>query len=357
VHPVGEPVDLAASVETVSWGWLPGAGAPAALSVADGAVFTVDTVSQEGVMPDQGRDPVAFFGARGIAASAVLPDAIAIANSGIPCDPPRTGPHLVTGPVAVAGLVPGDVLEVAIVDLKPRCSYGLVSNRHGKGALPDRFPQPTPDGIPPVVTHLVRCHGSALVLVDEEDQATAWAAFPLAPSLGIIGVASAEATPMHSVPPRPSGGNLDLAFLGPGWRLFFAVQADGGLLFVGDPHFAQGDGELALTAVEGSLRATLRARKVTAVSRARLDCLRVAPVAESDRRLATIGLADTLDEAVRRASIAMIDLLVDEYGMPPSVALAYLSAAARLGVSQVVNGGVRGVHLIIDKTQLIRKAR
>jgi acetamidase/formamidase len=354
---------LPAAPGTVRWGLLPGAADPPTLTAPDGGVIVVDTVSQEGVMPDQGRDPVTFFGALGIGAANVLQDAIAIAESALVCDPPRTGPHLVTGPIAIDGIAPGDVLDVEILDLAPRCGYGLVSNRHGRGALPDLFPRPRNGRTPAVVTHLVTYEDGWLTLRGEgkcggqdEGKGTKgneWARLPFDPVLGIIGVAAEGPEPLHSVPPGAHGGNLDLAFLGPGWHLQLAARAPGGLLYVGDPHFAQGDGELALTAVEGSLRATLRVSRAARPSAARLACLRKAPVAESPGYLATIGLAGTLDEAVREASIAMISLLTEEYGMPAPVALSYLSAAARMNVTQVVNGGVRGVHLVVDKNHLI----
>ncbi len=51
------------------------------------------------------------------------------------------GPHVVTGPIAVEGAEPGDVLKVEVLDLAPRVPYGVITNRHFKGALPDEFPE------------------------------------------------------------------------------------------------------------------------------------------------------------------------------------------------------------------------
>ncbi|WOX15363.1 acetamidase/formamidase family protein [Streptomyces sp. N50] len=65
-------------------------------------------------------------------------------------------------------------------------------------------------------------------------------------------------SPVHSVPPGPHGGNIDVRHLGTGARLFLPVQVPQALFYVGDPHFSQGDGEVALTAFEAPLRATLR---------------------------------------------------------------------------------------------------
>ena len=82
--------------------------------------------------------------------------------------------------------------------------------------------------------------------------------FPLAPFLGTMGVAVAGEDRPHSVPPGAHGGNIDIKLLTEGSVLYLPVQVPGALAYVGDPHFAQGDGEVALTALEASLRATLR---------------------------------------------------------------------------------------------------
>ena len=83
-------------------------------------------------------------------------------------------------------------------------------------------------------------------------------AFPLAPFLGTMGVAVSGDERPHSVPPGSHGGNIDINLLVEGTVLYLPVQVPGAIAYVGDPHFAQGDGEVALTALEASLRATLR---------------------------------------------------------------------------------------------------
>ena len=80
-----------------------------------------------------------FFARFGVHARCVLADAIDIAASDLGRHPDR-GPHVVTGPVAVAGAQPGDMLAVTVVDLTRRADYGIVSARHGRGALPESFP-------------------------------------------------------------------------------------------------------------------------------------------------------------------------------------------------------------------------
>src|SRR5690606_5847719 len=106
------------------------------------------------------RDPVAYFGAKGVAKGDVLADAVAIAEGydRTPRDFDADGPHIVTGPVFVEGAQPGDVLKIETLEAVPRVPYGVVSSRHGKGALARTAEGEAPAGIslaevmPPVST-------------------------------------------------------------------------------------------------------------------------------------------------------------------------------------------------------------
>src|SRR4030088_203336 len=140
---------LPSTPTTVSWGWLPTAGTAPVLTVRSGETLTIGTVSHEGIVEDHGRDPRTFFGQFGVAAADVLRDAVDIAASYPARDPVGDAPHVVTGPVAVAGAQPGDVLKVEFLELTPRAPYGIISNRHGYGALPGELPPlPHPDFVP-----------------------------------------------------------------------------------------------------------------------------------------------------------------------------------------------------------------
>ena len=125
----------------VLWGRLPCATDEPVERVEPGTEVTFDTVSHEGILEDQGRDPEAFFAAYDV--EHVLSDAVAIAATDGSTHP-RTfgvdGPHVVSRPVHVAGARPGDLLAVTVLETLPRVPYGVISNRHGKGALPGEYP-------------------------------------------------------------------------------------------------------------------------------------------------------------------------------------------------------------------------
>ncbi len=320
------------------WGRLPCATDSPVMTVDPGDSVTIDTLSHEGILEDQGRDPRAFFGAEGVPPELVLADAVEVAASGPFRDGEADGPHIVSGPISVRGATPGDLLKITVLGTQRRVPYGVISNRHARGALPERFP-------------IGRTTVSVFAAVDEDGSGTLPIArgdgrrvrFPLAPFLGIMGVAVAGDTRAHSVPPGRHGGNIDINLLTAGSALYLPVQVDGALAYVGDPHFAQGDGEVALTAMEASLRVDLRFDLLS-----RHDALRefgdlVGPLAETSEYLIPTGMDADLDEAMRECVRAAVALLEARYGMEPHLAYAYLSAATDFDISQVVDL-VKGVH-------------
>ncbi|WP_243744810.1 acetamidase/formamidase family protein [Streptomyces hainanensis] len=349
LQPGEGPVDgdhyLPADPELVHWGLLPNARSEPVLTIRSGETVTLDTISHEGILGDQGRDPAAFFGAAGIPGTALLADAVALAASPREHDASTRGPHVVTGPVAVRGARPGDVLEAEVLSLRRRAPYGAISNRHGRGALPAEYPEP-PATVHSVVA-TVGDDGRGRLPVGDGRHLS----FRLRPFLGIMGVAPATEADVHSVPPGRHGGNLDVRHLLAGSRLFLPVQVPDALFYAGDPHFSQGDGEVALTAFEAPLRATLRVTLHSGPDARALAARLRAPYAETADEVIVLGLDADLDEAVRYAVRDALALLDHRHGIPGPVGLAYLSAAADFQISQVVDG-VKGVHGRLAKADL-----
>jgi acetamidase/formamidase len=348
-----------ATPETILWGYLPDASSKPILTVPSSSIVTFDTLSHEGLLEDQGRDPVKFFGQFGVPPAEVLRDAQAIASSSLKHDFAKDGPHVVLGPVEVEGAEPGDLLKVEFLSFTPRVPYGVISNRHGKGALPGEFPESAlaeanasaafPERYHDVSKFVsLRMVGAQLVCSMKKPDGTS-IDFAAAPFLGTVGVAPNTVGDASSVPPGLFGGNLDIHSLVAGSVLYLPVQVAGAKFFVSDPHFAQGNGEVALTAVEGSLRATVRLTVLKAgspgyPSRSRLTT----PFAETPEYWIPIGLDPDLNEAMKKAVRNAIDYLAVNHGMDRATAMAYLSAAADFEVSQVVDQ-TKGVHVLIRK--------
>ena len=145
------------------------------------------------------------------------------------------------------------------------------------------------------------------------------------------------------MPPGAHGGNIDIKLLTEGSVLYLPVQVAGALAYVGDPHFAQGDGEVALTALEASLRATLRF-EVVPRAEALAEFGEVAgPLVSTPEYLVPTGLDPDLNVAMRKCVHAAIELISARWGMDEHLAYAYLSAATDFDISQVVDI-VCGIH-------------
>jgi acetamidase/formamidase len=356
--------EVTSTPETVRWGSLPNRDAKPVRTVRSGALVTFDTVSHEGILEDQGRDPVAYFRGKGVDAAAVLDDARRIAASDLPHDFAKDGPHIVTGPIHVIGARPGDVLRIDVVGLVPRVPYGVISNRHGKGALPGEYPlRPLPDprasAQQPELFHNVsiftpirRIRGEFRGILPVSKRMRA--EFPIDPFMGIMGVALDTNEKVNSIPPTPAGGNLDIRDLTVGSTLYLPVFVPGAKFFVGDPHYRQGDGEVALTALEAPLRGTFRLtllKKGSGAIPGGRGTLTM-PFGENAEFWMPVGLNPDLDEAMKQAVREAIAFLSGEHGMSRAVAYAYMSAATDYVVSQVVDR-TKGVHARIAKAHFV----
>jgi acetamidase/formamidase len=152
--------------------------------------------------------------------------------------------HALTGPVAVEGARPGQMLVVEVLDVKAP-EWGYTSFSPGRGLLPDDFP-------------------SAYIRIwDLEDGQSArgleGVRVPLAPFCGVMGVALAEPGVHSTIPPRRVGGNMDVRQLTAGSRLYLPIEVDGALFSVGDAHGAQGDGEVCITLLSTASRSVATA--------------------------------------------------------------------------------------------------
>jgi len=347
------------TLDTIRWGYLPDSQSKPILTVPSGSIVTFDTISHEGILEDQGRDPVKYFAQFGVPASKVLKDAQAIAASSLTHDFVKDGPHVEVGPVDIEGAEPGDILKIEMISMTPRVPYGVISNRHGKGALPNEMPEsPAPDpaasAAHPELYHNVSTFVSLesvngklfCVIKDHGGRAIRFAA---APFHGTVGLAPNVTGKPNSIPPGVYGGNLDIRYLTNGSTLYLPIQVAGGKFFISDPHFAQGNGEVALTAVEGSLRSTVRLTvlKFHQAGYPSKEQLSV-PFAETADYWIPIGLDPDLNEAMKQAVRNAVSFLAANQGMDRATALAYLSGATDFEVSQVVDK-TKGVHGLIRK--------
>jgi acetamidase/formamidase len=252
---------------------------------------------------------------------------------------PGKGPHSIIGPIAVNKADPGDVLEIRYQRIHPY-EWGAVFNNPGSlgtGLLPQDYA----DGqIKYVDLDLRAMKGKFMPNIT----------IPLKPFQGTLGVAPPDGffPPLSpgitsSVPPGPHAGNLDLSELSEGSTLYIPVWKPGALIYTGDSHAVQGDGEISLTALETRMK-ELRIQVILHKQKNLAW-----PVAETDSHWIIMGLDKDLNAAMSLAARNAIKFLASRAKISELDAYALCSVAVSFRVTQVVDI-VRGVHALIPKT-------
>ena len=323
--------------ETVVWGWYPIDKTPV-LTIQSGQTVRIDTLTHVGAT--QNQHPVENLSAIGVPREEMLQDMLDFwaSRDGRPREG-RSG-HVITGPIYVEGAEPGDMLEVQILNLETRVPWGVNNTSSRGGVFSTRYPASRPDDealdIPRGTRHLIRT-GEA------DGRRVAFFApdihVPLNPFMGIMAVAPAPVVGQpgvtvpgvqSSTPPGAFGGNMDVKDLKAGTTLYLPVFHPGALFYTGDPHGAQGDGEVSGTAVEQSLTGTFRfvVHKGRTIS---------GPRAETDTHYMIMGIDLDLDRAMRNATWEVVDFLVKEKGLTEAKALSLASIAVDFRVGEVVD--------------------
>jgi acetamidase/formamidase len=339
---------LRATPRTCFWGFFD-RSLPAVLTVRSGDLVNVETLThQAGDAPDL-----------------LMDDGVRAVYDGIPSSERGPGVHVMTGPIAVEGARAGDTLEVRVLAMRPRLPYGTnigawwgylyremqkeritiyrVDAASGFAraafafdyALTERYDAPGVV-IPPERTTRVAALDGVLV--------------PLRPHFGVMGVAPRESGKVNSIPPGDFGGNIDNWRVGPGATMYYPIQNDDALFFIGDPHAAEGDAELSGTAIECSHDGTVQLT-------VRRDFPTDSPILETASHWYTHGFGADLDEAMRQAATRMVSFLGQQFGVSHDDAYSFISVACDFGVTQVVDQRM-GVHAAAPKAAFpLRAAR
>lgn len=407
---------LPANADTVHWGYFSQFLEPK-LTVNSGDIVTIETLTHHA------NDDASLMVQGDLGAESVFrwtPEGKGVDRRGAGSTDPNVykngsgegaGVHVLTGPIYVNGAEPGDVLEVKILDVKPRPSanpqyqgrtfgsnaaawWGFHYNDMIEDPKPREVitvyeldatgkedyatalynyrwvPQTDPFG---VVHETIDYPGIPVdhSTIDKNFDVLEGVKVPIRPHFGLIGLAPREADYVDSVPPSYFGGNIDNWRIGKGATMYYPVAVEGALLSLGDPHAAQGDSELGGTAIETSLTGTIQVtvHKQADLSGTVLEDLYY-PLLETDDEYVVHGFSyanyleelgetsqrdiygqSSIDKAMRDAFRKMRHFLMTTQGMDEDEAISLMSVAADFGVTQIVDGNW-GVHGVIKKNIL-----
>ena len=306
---------LRSTVENVKRGFI-APDTPPVLHIKSRDTVRIDTISHAGLS----EDPATFFGRAGIPPDQVLQDAIDIQRVGK--EQGWSGGHVLTGPIYVEGAEPGDMLEVRILSVEPRVPYG-VNNPGPGGAAPGLVAERSPKVYKFDIDRNVAIFSDAIEV-------------PLAPFMGIMAVAPPlETGGVKSGPPGPFGGNMDFKRLTAGATLYLPVFNPGALFVTGDPHAAQGDGEVSGDAIEASMTPTLQFIVHKGAGKSLSG-----PRAEDADNFYVLGLDPDLDVALTNAIKEAVKFLGEYAGLSASDAYSLCSTGVDFAVSEAVDGNL-----------------
>jgi acetamidase/formamidase len=404
---------IPANADTVHWGYFSKNLAPQVYA-RSGDLVTLETLTHHAnddaermVKGDPGAESVFAWarGSKGVDRRGAGPMDASIHGRGAG---EGFGVHVLTGPVYVCGAEPGDVLEVRILDMHPRPSgnpdyagktfgsnaaawWGFHYNDLIEDPKPREVitvyeidatgtkdwakavynyrwvPQTDPDGI---VHEIIDYPGVPVdhSTVEKNENVLQGVRVPIRPHFGTMGVAPDEADFVDSIPPAYFGGNIDNWRIGKGGTMYYPIAVEGALLSAGDPHSAQGDSELAGTAIETSLTGIVQVilHKQGDLEGTILEDLHY-PLLETDSEWVVHGFSyanyleelgenaqseiysnSSVDGAMRDAFRKMRHFLMTTKGLSEDEAVSLMSVAVDFGVTQVVDGNW-GVHGVLPK--------
>lgn len=255
----------------------------------------------------------------GVTAASIIKMNNAVANR---------GPHTLTGPIYVEGAEPGDALKIHINSITPML-FASNNSIPGKGLFPELFPNGQ-------VTYF------HIDLQKKQIQFAPDIVIPLAPFPGVIAVAPAKPGSYDSDPPGQYGGNMDLRVLTEGSTLYLPVFMKGGMIWTGDSHAGQGNGEIDLTAIETAYSEF--SITVELIKNKKLEW----PIAETPTSWIAVGYDTDLNKALDIAKAQTVALIMDKHSVSEKEATRIMYKTWDCPISEVVNG-VKGAYCIIPK--------
>ena len=241
---------------------------------------------------------------------------------------PQVNP--LTGPIAVDGVKAGDILAIRLLALEPARDWGVATISPDFGLLSGTRANPNLQTAQDERVWIWRFEPNRDFLSTPTESGKILRV-PYRPFHGTLGVAPAHGEVRLGVVPGDFGGNLDIPDLGLGATLYLRANVDGGHVYIGDGHYAQGDGEISGTAIEGAFNTTLVIDKVAP------DDSFDWPRLETETHIGVIGCARPVDDAARIAVAGLVRWVSARTGLDVMDAHQLVSQCCRLRIGNLVN--------------------
>jgi len=240
-----------------------------------------------------------------------------------------SGPNPQTGPFYIEGAEPGDMLVVAFEKIEPNRATAYSGSLLAPYAVDPATINARVDREPKrMIWNIDKAKGIAWI--ESPDLKPSRLELPLRPMLGCVGVAPARKEAILTSVPGAFGGNMDYAWLNAGIKVMLPVNEPGALLFIGDGHARQGEGEVAGTGLETSMDVEFR---VDLVKKKAIGWPRM----ETDTHLLVLGSARRLLEAFQHATSELQQWLIADYGFFDRGDVTFMGQAADVEVAYVVD--------------------
>jgi len=250
-----------------------------------------------------------------------------------------------TGPFFVMGAEAGDTLAVHLLKLKLNRDYADSLDAIVGRAQATSLAAGASTLGKPVRWQLDRERG--LATPAQASAALRGFAVPVRPMLGGLAVAPPDGPAVSTGDTGRFGGNMDFNEVVEGNTVYLPVQQPGALLYLGDAHALQGDGETSQYALETSMDVEFRVELIKGKAIGM-------PRVESPAYVMTLGQAGSLDDALRAATAGMTQWLQQDYGLSLSDSAVVLGSAVQYSVANLAGRSV-GVAAKIKKDLLPRR--
>lgn len=250
-----------------------------------------------------------------------------------------------TGPFYVEGAMPGDTLAVHFTRLRLNRDYALQANAIAGNALTPSYLSSLPKGDDSPNEWRLDTASNTGTLARPGDHLRDYKV-PLLPMLGCVGVAPPRQQAIASSNLGPWGGNMDSQMIHEGTTVYLPVFNPGALLYIGDTHAQQGDGELPGQAMETSMDVAFTVEVIEGQSLGQTWI-------ETADEVGVMGVGGSLDESLREATTGLSRWLTERYHLSPPEIAAVLGTAMRYQIAEVVDPQIN-IVAVIRKDMLAR---